>query len=178
VTVNEMITRYGLTLMDDGRIKAEVSRMGRTKQEQAANSDIIRANKPAIVAELTTRRDAEIKEREESAARLATNVPGLDALRDARNQWDMYHDAFNRAIDRDDVRMPNQPTVDAKALTAQYPVAAAYLKAEAYEYASNYAKSSAGRKAKQAIANGMDYTEALAQMEDEWAAHCDAHKWD
>ena len=74
--------------------------------------------------------------------------------------------------------MPSKPVVDAKAIAEQYPAAVAYLKAESYEYASHYAKAGAGRRAKQAIADGADYTEALVQMEAEWSAHCAEHIWD
>ena len=93
----------------------------------------------------------------------------------------MYGEAFARMMDdemNDGANPPQKPVDDIAALKAQYPAAAAYLKAEAYEYASHYAKSAAGRKAKQAIADGANYGEALAQMEAEWQAHCEEHIWD
>lgn len=44
--------------------------------------------------------------------------------------------------------------------------------------AANYAKSSAGRTALEKIINGEDYAQAIADMEAEWSAYCDAHIWD
>ena len=174
--INEMISKYRLELHADGdkiQIPAAIG-----KKMSKSEMDALKTAKPEIIAELKGRKDAEIKAREEAAARLVANVPGLEALANARAKWDMYYEDQQSAIERGAVKMPQRPTEDIKALAEQYPVAAAYLKAEAYEYASNYAKSEAGRKAKQAIADGADYSEALAQMEADWQAHCEEHKWD
>ena len=174
--IAELISKYQMQLHPDGdKIQIPMA-IGKKMTEPEMES--IRDNKPAIIAEFVARKNAEIKAREDATARLAANVPGLDALRDARSQWSSYHDAFSRAIDRGDCRMPSKPVVDAKAIAEQYPAAVAYLKAESYEHASHYAKSAAGRKAKQAIADGADYAEALAKMEAEWSAHCEEHIWD
>lgn len=176
MTVNDMISKYKLELHPDGDKIQMAAAVG--KKLSKSELEALKGAKPEIIAELKARKEAEIKAREDATAKLAANVPGLDILRDARNKWDIYRDAKRTAIERGAVKMPQQPTEDTAALAAQYPAAAAYLKAEAYEYASNYAKSEAGRKAKQAIADGADYSEALAQMEAEWQAHCEEHKWD
>lgn len=176
MVASELIGKYEIQLHPDGdkiQIPAVIG-----KKMSKSEMETIKENKAAIIAEFVARKNAEIKAREDAAARLTANVPGLDALRDARSQWSSYHDAFSRAIDQGDCRMPSKPLVDAKAIANQYPAAVAYLKAESYEYASNYAKAGAGRRAKQAIADGADYTEALVQMEAEWSAHCAEHIWD
>lgn len=72
---------------------------------------------------------------------------------------------------------PIKPTVQISTANETYPIAAAYLKAESFENASNYAKSSAGKKAKERIANGEDYITALADMEAEWNEHVEANMW-
>lgn len=56
------------------------------------------------------------------------------------------------------------------ATRVQYPVAAAYAKAESYSMAENYAKAGAGREAMEAIESGADPMAAVAAMESEWSA--------
>lgn len=174
MTVNEMISKYKIKLHTDGSNLQMPAAVGKKLSKTELES--IKTAKTEIVTELKARKDAEIKSREDAAARLAANVPGLETLRDARGKWNIYYEAQRSAIERGAVRMPKKPAEDISALAEQYPAAAAYLKAEAYECASNYAKAAAGSKAKQAIAEGADYSEALARMEEEWQAHC--NKWD
>lgn len=182
MTAKEMIKKYHLRLF--GKTSIEIPpHIGKkmTKEEIAT----VRAAKDEILAELTAGKkaqwEAEEKARQEAAVRLAANVPGLKALRDALARQEMYREAFVRMMDdemNDGANPPQKPADDMAALMAQYPAAVAYLKAENWENASNYAKSAAGSKAKQAIADGVDYSEALARMKAEWQAHCDKHVWD
>lgn len=177
MTVNGLIKNYGITLHPDGD---KIQIPGGKKLAKSELEPIISA-KPEIIAELKARREAEAKAREDAKAKLMANVPGLQILRDAISRQEAYREAFNRMMEdesNDGANPPKKPTDDIVALKAQYPAAAAYLKAESYEYASHYAKSAAGRKAKQAIADGADYTAVLAQMEAEWSAHCAEHVWD
>lgn len=126
---------------------------------------------------------------EEEAKQAAANarqekidaIEGLREIHDAKEAWSRYHDAFNRMMedqDNDGACPPTRPTVSVEELNAKYPRAAAYIKAENYSCAANYAKSSAGRKALEKIINGEDYAQAIADMEAEWSAYCDAHIWD
>ena len=120
----------------------------------------------------------EMKERREAAERLAANVPGLEELRQIRNEWEEYQYKFNRFIEGGCIgHAPIKPTVQISTANETYPIAAAYLKAESFENASNYAKSSAGKKAKERIANGEDYITVLADMEAEWNEHVEANMW-
>ena len=179
MTIDEMISKYKLDLHPDGD-KIQMA-AGGGKKLSKSEMEALKNAKPEIVAELKARKDAETKAREDAKARLAANVPGLEILRDVLTRQEMYHDAFNRMMEdegNDGARPPKRPTDDIEGLKAQYPAAVAYLKAEAYEDASNYAKSAAGKKAKQAIADGVNYSEVIAQMEAEWQAHCDEHMWD
>jgi len=118
--------------------------------------------------------------RAEAEAKLKANVPGLDELRAA---YEQEYEAFARMMDmmddeQNDGARPPKPAANPAELAVKYPVAAAYLKAEAWSMASHYAKAAAGRKAMENIANGEDYKTALATMEKEWAEHCNAHMWD
>lgn len=108
-------------------------------------------------------------------------IEGLQEIYDASEEWSRYRDAFSCMMDNQDndgARPPMQPTVNIEALNAKYPRAAAYIKAENYSCAANYAKSSAGRKALEKIINGEDYAQAIADMETEWSAYCEEHIWD
>lgn len=108
-------------------------------------------------------------------------IPGLQAIRDAAAEWEAYHVAFNAMMDdeNNDVgRWPKLPTSDVKALMQAYPIAAAYLKAEAYSHAANAAKAAAGRKAVEAILHGEDAEAAIAAMEQAWSNYCSKHIWD
>lgn len=182
MNAKEMIEKYQLRLFGKNSIEIP-PHIGKkmTKAEIAA----VREAKDEILAILTAGKkakwEAEEKARQEAVVRLAANVPGLEALRDALSRQEMYREAFARMMDdemNDGANPPQKPVDDIAALRAEYPAAAAYLKAENWECASHYAKSAAGRKAKQAIADGADYSGALAQMEAEWQAHTEKHIWD
>ncbi len=56
------------------------------------------------------------------------------------------------------------------AARAQYPGAAAYVRAESYSMASHDQKASAGRRAMDAIESGADPIATIAVMEAEWSA--------
>lgn len=114
-------------------------------------------------------------------AKIEANVPGLAGLTAAINEEYRYDEAFERMMadeNNDGARPPRKPAISSDDLKNQYPVAAAYIKAEDWKHAAHYAKSAAGQKAMDRIAAGEDYTLALADMEAEWSAHCDAHIWD
>lgn len=118
---------------------------------------------------------------EEKKKKLDSNVPGLEILRKAINDAGRYYDQFNEMTENefnDGVNPPAKPTSDINALKLQYPRAAAYITAESWEYASNYAKSEAGAKAKRAIADGVDAESAIKIMESEWSEYCNERMFD
>ena len=107
------------------------------------------------------------------------NIPGLNELESIIADWDYYMDAQSAMMEdemNDGINPPKRPSCEVAAIAKQYPVAAAYIKAENWGLASNYAKSAAGNKAKKKIAAGVNYLEVLAQMEQAWSAHCDKYK--
>ncbi len=109
------------------------------------------------------------------ADNLAARVPGLDLLRAALADEDRYARQFNRMMEdesNDGARPPKPVKANLDNLREQYPIAAAYIHAESYSLASNYAKSSAGSKAIKAIEAGQDAIAAIATMEKEWSDYC------
>lgn len=120
--------------------------------------------------------------RRQAAARQARidAIPGLKAIRaliDARADW---QDELAQQMDSEDgcTSMPGYPEGDVKALCAQYPRAAAYLRAEAWAEAENDAKSQAGAEALEKILDGEPHEEVLAEMEQTWQAYVHSHVWD
>lgn len=131
--------------------------------EEKAERDAARAEADRIRAEREARRDA---------------IPGIKEIEEARSAWDKYHYIYDKVIAEGEGRMPTKPTVSTTELCEKYPKAAAMLQAEAYSRASNVAKCSAGRKARERIIDGEDYKTVIAEMEEEWTKYCDEHVWD
>ena len=105
---------------------------------------------------------------EEAALELA--CPGLAILRAAVDDSDRYHRQFNAMMEdgtNDGVRSPRQPAADIDALRAQYPRAAAYMRAESYSCASNHHKAAAGVAAMAVLAKGGEIAAADALL-DNW----------
>lgn len=131
--------------------------------EEKAERDAARAEADRIRAEREARRDA---------------IPGVKLIEKAREEWDKWHDDTVRAIDNGDGIRPAEPNVNIEELKEQYPQAAALLKAESYSRSTNYAKASAGSKARERIIDGEEYTQVIAEMEQEWTNYCRKHMWD
>lgn len=139
----------------------------------------------AILLEEKAERDAEEAKKREEAARIGRErearraaIPGVKLIEKAREEWDKWHDDTVRAIDNGDGIRPAEPNVNIEELKEQYPQAAALLKAESYSRSTNYAKASAGSKARERIIDGEDYAKAIADMEQEWTDYCHKHMWD
>lgn len=139
----------------------------------------------AILLEEKAERDAEEAKKREEAARIGrerearrNSIPGVKLIEKARDEWHKWHDDMVRAIDDGDGIRPPEPQVDIEELKEQYPQAAAMLKAESYSRSTNYAKASAGSKARERIIDGENYTQVIAEMEQEWTDYCRKHMWD
>lgn len=144
----------------------------------AADKAVIKAARADILAALKAAADEAEAARKAAREQLLANVPGLDILEQARADWSYYRDRCDAEMDREDGIWPQAPQSDLTSLRAQYPAAAAYLKAEAYWLAANDRKSAAGRKAMESIAVGEDWQTVLERMEAEWSAATGEHIWD
>jgi len=126
--------------------------------------------KPDLAAAIEQAKAADTATEEEEAATLDANVPGLEALRAARMGEEEYQGAFQRMMEsegNDGANPPRKPATSVKALAAQYPRAALYVRAEGYERASHWAKSKAGTEAMAIIAAGGDLADAASKL-DNW----------
>ena len=103
------------------------------------------------------------------AEREARLFPGLAELRAARAAEERYAQQFASMMSDDGAWPPARPIGPRCAdLAAQYPAAAAYLRAEGFASARHDAKAAAGQRAMRAMEAGEAAVEALARMESEW----------
>lgn len=172
--IAEIIKKYNIRISKDGAQLACDKRI----MKDAEAVEFVKSHKAEIIAYIKNEEDAKRRAAEERKAKIAA-IEGLEEIRDARADLAAWHEEFNASFnDVGGLGVRPKPEYDFDALNAQYPRAAAYLAAEAFEYAANYAKSAAGKKAKERIINGEDYKQAIADMEAEWKEHCEKHIWD
>ena len=170
----ELIAEFGLKLgYKDGKPGFRVTRKVSPKQIEQ-----IKARKDEIIDELLKR---EAAEKAAAAARESkiNAIEGLKELEAAINAQDDYHHEINRRFENEALSsiLPAQPKANIKELKEKYPRAAAYIKAENWKYANNYAKVAAGQKALERIINGENHEQVLADMEAEWDAHREENMW-
>lgn len=141
--------------------------------------DWIRANKAEIMEyiaekERVAREAAEIRQNKIDA------IPGLNEIRDAHNDLEDWNREFEMSFENGcgGLGVRKMPEYDFDALNSRYPVAAAFLKAEAYELSLNDVKIAAGKKAIERIINGEDVESVIADMENEWNAYVMERVWD
>lgn len=133
-----------------------------------------------IKADLTARKEAEDAARAARKAKIAA-IAGLPEIRAAIEAEERYRAEFDVMMDdenNDGARPPKRPATDVAQLMAEYPRAAAYLKAESWSMAAHDVKASAGSRALEKIISGDDYASAIAEMDAAWAQYCTDHIWD
>ena len=153
--------------------KMAVSPRDKTIKLVKAHPAEMKEIKAALLAE-----EAEERETAERRRNLRDAIPGLKELEAAKAEQAAYREAFARAVDSGDGIYPAKPESDPAALSTQYPMAAAMLRAENYSCAADYRKASAGRKAVERILDGEDWEKAVSDMENEWREATSEHMWD
>lgn len=136
----------------------------------------MRANKPAIMQYLLEQEEAERQYLDKVHA-----IPGLDEIEAAKADLAAWRDEWEASFDGESgggTGVRPRPQYDLEAMYAQYPRAAAYLKAREYAQSGNYIKSGAGAAAAERIVNGEDYDVAISEMEQQWSAYCEGRAWD
>lgn len=106
---------------------------------------------------------------EERRAQIAA-IEGLDELRAAIHDWDVYHYQSAQYLAGDIHERPVAPTAHIGNLKKQYPRAAAYVKAYDWANSGSFVKARFGRWACEQIAAGADHDEVLTKMEADYAA--------
>ena len=141
----------------------------------------VKENKPAIITYIADKKAYEEEQKKIRQEKIAS-IPGLKAIRDAREDLDSWYHEFNSLFEGEyavgGLGGRPKPEYDFDKMYEQYPLARAYLKAEAYANASHTYKRMAGKKAVERILNDEDYTQVIEGMEAEWKAYCEDHVWD
>lgn len=172
--IKTIISKYNIRIGGNGTQLAMQNSIAKNPEDFA----FVKSHKDEIIAFIRKEEETKKKAFEEYQAKIKA-IEGLDEIRNALADTEDWRNEFNASFsDVGGLGVRPKPQYDFKAMYAKYPRARAFLKAESYEYASNYAKSSAGRKAKERIINGEDYAKAIEDMESEWKAHCNEHIWD
>lgn len=161
-----LITMYGISDTGKGtlRIRASVP---------AETLDFIRAEKPGILAYL---REAKAMEDRRSAA--LKSIEGIDEIRKAIYAIHNFHRQLNDAMDNEDYRPIKRPEADLESLCKKYPVAKAYLDAEAFSLSENAVKSQYGRDAMSRILDGENHENIISDMNAEWSEYVNQHAFD
>lgn len=183
MTPNELINRYTIRL----NIEYRNGKRTPTGKLYIADGLLARENgdwekivsaKEEIKAILLKKFDEEQRAAEEREAKINA-IPGLKEIQAAKEDLENWHYEFEDSFkDVGGMGVRPKPQYDFEALYKKYPRAYAFLKAEAYSRAANYAKASAGQKALERIINGEECDAVLAEMEAEWSAYCNEHVWD
>ena len=111
---------------------------------------------------------------------IANQIKGIDELRANKRAIEEWHDEFTRRMETEDevIGMPPSPKDRSAELAKKYPRAAAYLKAEALTFRSNYELSLIGDRACKRILAGEDYIKVISDMDAEREAFVRRHIWD
>lgn len=183
MTIAQLIKRYHITLEMNG-IGSKAEPTGRLRMREGTEAkkngdfDKIVAAKAEIMAVLMDEHNAKKLKAKEDAEKIAA-IQGLTELRAAYDDLEDWREEWDKSFDDvGGLGVRPKPQYDFEAMRKAYPRAAAYLDAEAYFLAKNYAKSAAGKKALEAIKNGEDCATALETMKKEWQDYCEEHIWD
>lgn len=109
------------------------------------------------------------------------SIDGLTELQSALAEQERYAAQFEQMMEdeqNDGIRPPRPAAGNFDELRARYPRAAAYVFADSWAGAEHDVKASAGSKAKKQILEGNDHSQAIHEMRQTWATHCDQHIWD
>jgi len=177
--IKNLITRYNIDLvMHDGQEKLRIYNTAACTKENAR--DKIVAAKPEIIAYIKAERASKKAKAEDRQRRIAA-IAGLAEIKAAQADLERWHDEWNASFEGDcgGMGVRKKPKYDFDALYNAYPVAAAYLKADAQANKTNYTLSEIGRKARESIIYDPDnYQSALDTMDAEIDANTQAHIWD
>ncbi len=160
----QMIEKYNIRLSDSKDKLLVDGRIGRS----AKDKQYVKEHKGELLEILIEREEKAEQERQERRRRIES-IQGLVELESTIAAWVTYNNAMSRYIERDCTgQAPVKPSKTIEEVKKEYPRAAAYIRADQWSYSSHYYKSSCGNRAKEAILNGDNYEDAIADMETAW----------
>lgn len=133
----------------------------------------VREGARSAVEKILAERDAQnSKAADERQAALEAAVPGITELRAAYEDFERYHEQFERMMDdenNDGARPPRAMKANPDEVAKKFPRAAAYLKMEAWNSSCDMSgKSAVGSRAMSRLFAGEDVAQVLADAENEW----------
>lgn len=161
-----LISMYGISDTGRGTLRVRAS-------VPAETLDFIRAEKPGILAYL---QEAKVLEKRRNAA--LASMEGIDEIRKAVYAIRNFHRQFNDAMDNEDYRPIKRPDIDLDALYKKYPIAKAYLDAEAFGLSENFEKSKIGKDAMNRILDGENHEKVISDMDAAWSEYVNRHAFD
>lgn len=176
--IETLISKYGLRIENNKVVS------NRTDYERAKKDgmiDEIKNSREKIIKYIKDKARKQKEAKEERAQKIAA-IPGLEEIRQRIAEEEKYERNFARQIySGQSVFNFGKKPESSSVLRKQYPVADAFLKAEAKSYSSNYDYSAAGAKALERIINEpQNYQKALDDMEKEISEATRRHfeNWD
>lgn len=179
MTIIEMIKKYDIVMTHER--DAIVARDAYSFKRDNAY-DIVAPHKDEILQYLKEKEE----ERERAffeRRRKIDAIEGLKEIEDARAQLSDWNYRFKKSFDGEGavggMGVGAKPDYDLEEMYKKYPVAHAYLTAEAQENKSNYELSAIGKRAKEQIINNPgNYKEIIENMQSEIKDFTQRHLWD
>ena len=156
----KLVVKQGRKCIDGGWIK----RNGKDTRLMVPYDD-----NAELAQQITDWKAAWIEYQAEVAAEFNSRIPGLVELEAALAAAQEEERAYRLAMESESETFPTDARRQAaNELATQHPQAAMYIKAQAYTYASNDRKYSAGKQAMALIASGGDLSDAQDIL-DNWS---------
>ena len=176
--IEALISKYGLSIINNN-VVSDRAAYARAKKDGMV--DEIKNSREKIIKYI---KDKERKQKEaaEERARKIAAIPGLSEIRQRIAEEEKYRRNVSQQINSgQSVFNFGKKPESSSVLRKQYPVADAFLKAEAKSYSSNYEYAAAGRKALERIINEpQNYQKAIDDMKKEISEATRRHfeNWD
>lgn len=186
--IKEMIKKYDIfqeSKYEPGKGMIYGDKIGVRGVKQAQKDgalDEIKAKKAEIIKYFESERAEARRKYEERQQKIAA-IEGLKEIKAAYEDLAKWRHEFNKSFDGEyavgGLGVRQKPQYDFESMRAQYPVADAFLKAEAYADKENHELSSIGKDALEKIINDSEnYAEHIAEMERKLKEFTDRHIWD
>lgn len=175
--IKELISRYNF-FENNGQLCTHY--LSQIKKDGVL--DEVKSKSSEIIAYLKNEGEKERKAHEERRAKIAA-IEGLAEIQKAiteLNAWDYkFQKSFEGKYAIGGQGVGEKPNYNIDAMKKQYPIAAAYLRAEAQSEKSNYELAEIGKKALEAIIETPEnYESIIEQMNAEISQHTNKHLWD
>lgn len=176
--LESVIKKYGITLGDGGKLR--INNVPKSAKERDEAMREVKELKPLLLTYIADK-NTEEQNKLEKQEKNVSSIKGLEEIRNALSDNERWNREFSASFESErggGVGVRQKPNHDIDALKKQYPVAAAYLKAESYAYNKNYEMAEIGRKALERIKDDPNsYEEAISDMEKELEAFTQRNVW-